>query len=47
MGTNLPLTADADARLEEVTEDRLAPVIAAALEPVALALERKINLDAA
>lgn len=47
MGTNLALTADADARLEEVTEDRLVPVIAAAEEPAARALERKINLDAA
>jgi restriction endonuclease Mrr len=48
MGTNLALTADADARLEELTEDRLVPVTGAADEPAAAAraLERKINLEA-
>lgn len=46
MGTNLALSADADERLEEVTEDRLVPVMGAAEEPAARALERKINLDA-
>ena len=47
MGTNLALTAAADARLEEMTEDRLVPVMDATEEPAARALERKINLDAA
>ena len=47
MGTNLALTAEADARLEELTEDRLVPVSGATAEPAARALERKLNLDAA
>lgn len=47
MGTNLAITSVADARLEELTEDRLVPVIGAAEEPAARTLERKINLDAA
>jgi len=45
MGTNLSLPAEADARLEEVTEDRLIPI--AGREPPARLLERKLNLDAA
>ena len=45
MGTNLSLPAEADTRLEEVTEDRLIPI--AGLEPPARLLERKLNLDAA
>jgi hypothetical protein len=46
MGTNLALTTEADARLEELTESRVVPVVGAADEPPARALERKINLDA-
>jgi predicted Mrr-cat superfamily restriction endonuclease len=45
MGTNLSLPAEADTRLEEVTEDRLIPI--AGREPPARLLERKLNLDAA
>jgi hypothetical protein len=45
MGTNLALPAEADIRLEEVTEDRLIPI--AGREPPARLLERKLNLDAA
>lgn len=45
MGTNLSLTAEADTRLEELTEDRLIPI--AGREPAARLLERKLNLDAA
>ncbi len=45
MGTNLALSAEADARLEELTEERLVPV-AGAESPVRL-LEHKLNLDAA
>ena len=45
MGTNLALPAEADTRLEEVTEDRLIP-IGGRETPVRL-LERKLNLDAA
>jgi predicted Mrr-cat superfamily restriction endonuclease len=45
MGTNLALPAEADARLEEVTEDRLIPI--GGREPPARLLERKLNLDAA
>jgi restriction endonuclease Mrr len=45
MGTNLALPAEADTRLEEVTEDRLIPI--AGREPPARLLERKLNLDAA
>ena len=45
MGTNLALPAEADTRLEEVTEDRLIPI--AGQEPPARLLERKLNLDAA
>jgi hypothetical protein len=44
MGTNLSLPAAADARLEEVTQDRLVPV--AGQEPPARLLERKLYLDA-
>jgi predicted Mrr-cat superfamily restriction endonuclease len=44
MGTNLSLSAEADARLEEMTEDRLIPV--AGGEAPARLLERKLNLDA-
>lgn len=47
MGTNLALTADADAGLEELTADRLVPSNDVAEEPAARTLERKINLDAA
>jgi hypothetical protein len=47
MGTNLALSAEADARLEEITENRLIPVSGATEEPAARSLERKINLDAA
>ena len=45
MGTNLSLLAEADTRLEEITEDRLIPI--AGREPPARLLERKLNLDAA
>ena len=45
MGTNLSLSAEADARLEELTEDRLVPI--AGTEPPARLLEQKLNLDAA
>lgn len=45
MGTNLSLPAEADTKLEEVTEDRLIPI--AGREPPARLLERKLNLDAA
>ena len=45
MGTNLSLPAEADTRLEELTEDRLIPI--AGREPPARFLERKLNLDAA
>jgi predicted Mrr-cat superfamily restriction endonuclease len=45
MGTNLALSAEADARLEEITEERLVPI--AAPEPPARLLEHKLNLDAA
>ena len=45
MGTNLSLPAEADARLEEMTEGRLIPV--AGREAPARLLERKLNLDAA
>lgn len=45
MGTNLSLPAEADTRLEEVTEDRMIPL--AGREPPARLLERKLNLDAA
>ena len=45
MGTNLSLPAEADTRLEEVTEDRLIPI--AGREPPARLLERKLNFDAA
>jgi predicted Mrr-cat superfamily restriction endonuclease len=45
MGTNLALTSQADARLEELTEDRLVPITGAQGDPAARALERKINLD--
>ena len=45
MGTNLSLPAEADNRLEEVTEDRLVPI--AGHESPARLLERKLNLDAA
>lgn len=45
MGTNLSLPLDTDARLEELTEDRLIPV--GGREPPARLLERKLNLDAA
>ena len=44
MGTNLSLPADADARLEEVTQDRQIPL--AGQEPPARLLEQKLNLDA-
>lgn len=44
MGTNLSLPAEADARLEEMTEDRLIP-LADRGSPARL-LERKLNLDA-
>jgi hypothetical protein len=45
MGTNLALPAEADARLEELTEERLVPI--AGTEPQARLLEHKLNLDAA
>ena len=45
MGTNLSLSAEADARLEELTEERLVPI--AGTEPPVRLLERKLNLDAA
>ena len=45
MGTNLSLSAEADARLEEITEERLVPI--AAPEPQVRLLEHKLNLDAA
>ena len=45
MGTNLALSAEADARLEERTEERLVPI--AGTEPQARLLEHKLNLDAA
>jgi predicted Mrr-cat superfamily restriction endonuclease len=45
MGTNLSLSAEADIRLEELTEDRLIPVTGR--EPAARLLEQKLNLDAA
>jgi hypothetical protein len=45
MGTNLALSAEADARLEELTEERLVPI--AGTEPQARLLEHKLNLDAA
>jgi Restriction endonuclease len=45
MGTNLSLSAEADARLEEMTEERLVPI--AGMEPPTRLLERKLNLDAA
>lgn len=45
MGTNLSLPAKADARLEEMTEDRLNPVTET--ESPTRLLERKLNLDAA
>jgi len=44
MGTNLSLPAEADARLEEMTEDRQIPL--AGQEPPARLLEQKLNLDA-
>jgi hypothetical protein len=45
MGTNLSLPAEADTRLEELTEDRLIPV--GGRKPAARLLEQKLNLDAA
>lgn len=45
MGTNLYLPAEADTRLEELTEDRLIPV--GGRKPAARLLEQKLNLDAA
>jgi predicted Mrr-cat superfamily restriction endonuclease len=45
MGTNLALSAEADARLEEITEERLVPI--AVSEPPVRLLEQKLNLDAA
>jgi predicted Mrr-cat superfamily restriction endonuclease len=45
MGTNLALPAEADTKLEEVTENRLIPI--GGREPPARLLERKLNLDAA
>lgn len=47
MGTNLAIASDADARLEELTENRLVPVPGVTTTPEARALERRINLDAA
>ena len=44
MGTNLSLPAEADAKLEELTEDRLIPV--GGRKPAARLLEQKLNLDA-
>lgn len=44
MGTNLSLPAEADARLEELTQDRQIPV--AGREAPARLLEQKLNLDA-
>lgn len=44
MGTNLSLPGEVDARLEEITEDRLVPV--AGQESPARLLERKLNVDA-
>ena len=44
MGTNLALSAEADARLEELTEDRLVPI--AGTESQVRLLEHKLNLDA-
>jgi len=43
MGTNLTLSKDADARLEEITESRLLPLEGA--DPLARKLERTINFD--
>src|SRR6266851_1091624 len=43
MGTNLALSAESDARLEQVTEDRLLPIVDT--EPTARLLERRLNLD--
>jgi predicted Mrr-cat superfamily restriction endonuclease len=45
MGTNLSLSAEADARLEEVTEERSVPI--AGREPPVRLLEHRLNLDAA
>ena len=45
MGTNLSLSAEADARLEKLTEDRLVPV--KRTEASASLLERKLNVDVA
>ena len=45
MGTNLSLAADADTKLEELTEDRLTPV--GGRKPAARLMEQKLNLDAA
>ena len=44
MGANLSLPAEADAKLEELTEDRLIPV--GGRKPAARLLEQKLNLDA-